>query len=122
MIGNVRHPLNAILFGPSVYDVVLEGSPVVRLNSFCGAMLPQDFLFKAQNSALGSGMGPRICFQPSGGFLHHCKHIVLALADLWKCDIINLPSLPFIYISAIILHTTEALPTCLAWLQHVSHS
>ena len=40
MIGDVIYPLNAMLFGPGVYEVVLEVSPVVLLDSFWGAMLP----------------------------------------------------------------------------------
>jgi len=29
MIGDVIHPLNAMLFGPGVYEVVTEMSPIV---------------------------------------------------------------------------------------------
>jgi len=39
-------------------------------------------------------MGHRVGFQPSGGGLHHCEHIALALVGLWHCDAVNLPSLP----------------------------
>ena len=40
MIGDAIYPLNAMFFGPSVYEVVSEMSPVVLLSSFWGAMLP----------------------------------------------------------------------------------
>ena len=57
-------------------------------------MSPQDLFFQGQVGILGSGMGQRVSFQPSGGGLHHCEHMALALAGVWECDIINLPSLP----------------------------
>jgi len=57
-------------------------------------MSPQDFLFKAQDGILGSGMGRRVGFQPSSGGLHHCEHKELTLSRLWQCDIVYLPSLP----------------------------
>jgi len=94
MVGDVIHPLNTMFFGPGVYEAVTKMSPVVRLNSFGSAMLPQDLFFKAQDGIPGSGMGHRVVFQPSGGGLHHCEHIVLALAGLWQYDVDNLPSLP----------------------------
>ena len=114
MVGDVIHPLNTVFFGPGVYEAVTKLSPVVRLNYFRSAMSPQDLLFKAQDSIPGGGMGHRAGIQPSGGSLHYCEHIALALAGLWQCDVVNLPSLPRIYILAIILQTTEALPTWLA--------
>jgi len=33
-------------------------------------------------------------FQPSGGCLHHCKHIAFTLVGLRECDTVNLSSLP----------------------------
>ena len=80
MVGDVIHPLNIVFFGPGVYEAVMKMSPIVRLNSFGGAMSPQDLSFQAQDGILGIGMGHRVGFQPSGGGLHHCEHIVLALA------------------------------------------
>ena len=94
MAGDVIHPLIAMLFGPGVYEVVRKMSPVVQLISFWGAMLPRDLFFKIQDSIPGGGMGHRVGFQPSGGGLHHCEHTALALAGLWQCDVVNLPSLP----------------------------
>jgi len=94
MVGDVTHPLNTVFFGPSVYEAVTKVSPVVQLNTFRSAVSPQDLFFKAQDVIPGSGMGHRVGFQPSGGGLHHCEHIALALAGLWQCDVVNLPSLP----------------------------
>jgi len=94
MVGTVIHPLDTVLFGPGVYEAVVKVSPVVRLSSFGNAMSPQDLFFQAQDGILGGGMGHRVGFQPSSGGLHHCEHIALALAVLWQCDVVNLPSLP----------------------------
>jgi len=94
MVGDVIHPLNNMFFGPGVYEAVAKGSSVVRLNFFRGAMSPQDLFFKAQDGIPGGGMGHRVGFQPSGGGLHHCEHIALALVGLWQCDVVRLPSLP----------------------------
>jgi len=69
-------------------------SPIVQIDSFRGAMSPQDLVVKAQDDVLGSGMGHRVGFQPSSGGLHHCEHIALALAGLWHCDTVSLPRLP----------------------------
>jgi len=93
MVGDVIHPLNTVFFGPGVYEAVVKVSPVVRLSSFGSAMSPQDLFLQAQDGIPGSGMGHRVGFQPSGGGLHHCEHIALVLADLWQCDVVNLPSL-----------------------------
>jgi len=46
MIGDVVHPLSAVLFGPGVCEAVAEMSPVVSLSSFWDAVSPQDWLFK----------------------------------------------------------------------------
>jgi len=94
MVGDVIHPLNTMFFGPGVYEVVTKVSPVVRLSSFGGAMSPHDLIFKAQDGIAGGGMGHRVRFQSSGGGLHHCEHMALALAGLWQCDVVDLPSLP----------------------------
>jgi len=94
MAGDVLHPLNTMFFGPGVYEAVTKVSPVFRLNSFGSAMLPQDLFFKAQDGILGGGMRHRVGFQPSSGGLYHSKYIALALAGLWQCDVVNLPSLP----------------------------
>ncbi|XP_065510166.1 olfactory receptor 14J1-like [Caloenas nicobarica] len=67
VMGDVRDPLNATLLGPDVYEDVLEMSPVVWLNSLWAAVLSQDWLFKAQDSVVGSAVGHGVCFQPSGG-------------------------------------------------------
>jgi len=40
MVGDVIHPLNAVFFGPGVYEAFTKVSPVVQLNSFGGAMSP----------------------------------------------------------------------------------
>jgi len=40
MTEDVIHPLNTVFFGPGIYEVVLEMSPIVRLSSFWGAMSP----------------------------------------------------------------------------------
>jgi len=93
MVGDVIHPLNAVFFGPGVYEAVKKVSPIVRLNTFRSAVSVQDLFFKAQDGIPGSGMGHRVGFQPSSGGLHHCEHIALALAGLWQCDVVNLPSL-----------------------------
>jgi len=98
MVGDVIHPLNTMSFGPGVYEAVKKVSPVVRLNSFGSAMSPQDLFFQAQDGIPGSGMGHRVGFQWSSGGLKHSEHIALALAGLWQCDVVNLPSLP-IFIS-----------------------
>jgi len=94
MVGDVIYPLNTMYFGPGVYEAVTKMSPVVQLNHFGGAMSPQDLFFKVQDGIPGGGMVHRVGFQPSGGGLHHCEHIALALAGLWQCDVVNLPSLP----------------------------
>lgn len=52
---------NVLLFGPDVYEVILEMSTVVWLNSFWGAISSQDLLFKRVS---GSGMWHGIHFQP----------------------------------------------------------
>jgi len=82
MVGDVIHPLNAMLFVPDAYEIVMEMSLIVRFSSFWSAMSPYDLLFKAQHGVLGGGMGHRVDFQPSSGGLHHCEHIALALAGL----------------------------------------
>jgi len=46
MVGDVIHTLSAGLFGPGVYEVVSEMSPIVWLSSFWGAMLLQDLFFQ----------------------------------------------------------------------------
>ena len=92
MVGDVTHPVNIMFFRADVYDAVTKVSPVLQLNSFGSAMSPQDLFFKAQDGI--PGMGHRVGFQPSSGGLHHCEHIALALAGLWQCDVVNLPSLP----------------------------
>ena len=94
MVGDVIHPHDTVVFGPGVYKAVTKVSPVVRLDSFGSAMSPQDLFFQAQHGIPGSGMGHSVGFQPSSGGLHHCEHIALALADLWECDVVKLPSLP----------------------------
>ena len=94
MVGDAINPLDTLFFGPGVYDAVTKVNPVVRLNSFRDAMSPQDLYFKAQDGILGGDMRHRVGFQPSGGGLHHCEHIALALAGLWQCDEVSLPSLP----------------------------
>jgi len=94
MVGNVIHPLDTMFFGPGVYEAATKMSPFVRLHSFGSAMSPQVLLFEAHDGILGGGMGHRVGFQPSGGGHHHCKHVVLALVGLWRCDVVNLPSLP----------------------------
>jgi len=94
MVGDVICPFSTVFFGPGVYEAVAKVSPVVRLNSFGSAMSPQDLCFQAQDGIPGGGMGHRVGFQPSGGGLHHCEHMELALAGLWQCDVVNLPSLP----------------------------
>lgn len=71
--GDMIYPLNAMLFGPGVYGVVSEMSPVVWFSSHWDAMSPWDLLFKAQNSATGAFMEHRICFQTSSSSFHHCK-------------------------------------------------
>ena len=60
------YPLNAMLFGTGVYEVVLELSPITSLSSFWGAILPQDLLFKAQYSIFGGAVWHRIFFQAGG--------------------------------------------------------
>jgi len=62
-------------------------------------MSPQDLFFLAQDGIPGGGVGHRVGFQPSGGGVQHCEHIALALAGLWQCDVVNLPSLPYLYFS-----------------------
>jgi len=94
MVGDVIRPLDTMFFGPGVYEAVAKVSPVVRLISFGSGMSLQDLFFLAQDGIPGSGMGHRVGFQPSGGGLHHCEHIALALAGLWQCDVVNLLSLP----------------------------
>ena len=63
--------VDAMLSGTALYDLVLEMSPIVRFSSFPGATLPQDLLFKAQDSISGSDAGHVIYLQPSG-CLHYC--------------------------------------------------
>lgn len=64
---------------------------------------------------------PWICFHPSRGCFHHCKHMTLAIVGL--CVWYNPPARPlYVYISATVRDTKEALSVWLAWLQHVSHS
>lgn len=40
MTGDKIYPLNAMLFGTGVYEVVSEVNPVVQLDYFWGAVLP----------------------------------------------------------------------------------
>jgi len=94
MVGYVIHPLNTMFFGRGVYEAVAKMSPFVQLHSFRSVMSPQDLFFKANDAIPGSDMGHRVGFQPSGGGLHHCEHLALALVGLWQCDIVNLPSQP----------------------------
>lgn len=74
---SVIQQLNAMLFGPGVYEVIFEMSPVVWLNSFWGAVSSQDLLFK---SVSGSGMWHGICFLPSvadSWLSGHLCHVLL---------------------------------------------
>jgi len=57
MVADVIHPLHIVFFGTGVYEAVLEMSAVVRLNSFLGAMSPQDLFFKAQHGIPAWGTG-----------------------------------------------------------------
>lgn len=45
-----------MLFGPGIYEVVLEMSPAVWFCSFLGAVLPEDLLLKARDSFSGIGI------------------------------------------------------------------
>lgn len=62
--------------GPGVDEDVFEMSPIVKLNSFGGAMSPHELFFK--DGVLASDMRHRVRLQPSSGCLHHCQHIALA--------------------------------------------
>jgi len=93
MIRNVIHPLSTTLFGPGVYEVILEMAPIVQIHSFWVAMSPLELLFKIQDSVPGSGTGHVTGFHPSSGCFHHYEHTALALAGLWESVIINLPGL-----------------------------
>ena len=90
MIGDAIYPLNTALFGPGVYEVVSEISPLSD-SILHGVPCRHRTCFP---SVVGSGMGHRVCFQPSGGCFHHCKYMALAVAGLRECDIINLPDFP----------------------------
>lgn len=71
-----------MLFGPGIYEAVLEMSAIVQLTSFWGASLPQDLLFKAQDSVMAGGMGHGVYFLPSSCGFHRCKNTVRALVGL----------------------------------------
>lgn len=60
-------------------------------------MLLQVLLFKAQSGVPGSGLRHRVCLQLSSGCSYHCVHVELAVVDLWKWDIINLPGFPVLF-------------------------
>jgi len=94
MVGDVIHPLDTVFIGTGNYEAVTKVSLVVQLGYFGSAMSPQDLFFQAQDGIPGGCMGHRVGFQPSSGDLHYCEHIALALAGLWHCDLVNLPSLP----------------------------
>ena len=64
MVGDAIHPLDTVFFGPGVYEAVAKVSPVVSLNSFGGAMSPQDLFFQAQDGIPGSGPLPAASFPP----------------------------------------------------------
>lgn len=96
MIGSMIHPLNSVLSSSGIYEAIFEMSHIVQLNSFWGAMWPQDLLFKAQDGVLDNDMRHRLCLQPSSVCFHHCQHTVLVLVDLWQCDVINLPGFPIL--------------------------
>lgn len=66
-------------------------SLIVQLTSLKGAMSQQDLLFKAQDGVPGGGMRHRVPLQQPSGCALICRHVVLALAGLGECDIINLP-------------------------------
>lgn len=84
---NTVHTINPVLSGPEVYEAV------VQLNSFWSAMLPQDFLFKAQMVFWAVLWG----LQPSSGALHHCRHVTLALVGLQECDVSDWQASPYLY-------------------------
>lgn len=86
-------PTQCHTFGPGVYGVLLQKSPIVWFNSFWGVVLPWDLLFKAQDS----GRGYSIFFQLSSDCFHHCKHIALAMAGLQECNICQASS--YLYFS-----------------------
>lgn len=48
MTGDMIHPRNTVFSGPTVYQIVFETSPIVRLSSLWSTMSPQDLLLKAQ--------------------------------------------------------------------------
>jgi len=94
MIGDVINPLNAVIFGPNIHKGIFEMSPITGLNSFWGAMSPQDLLLKTQYGVSGSSMGCCIRFKTPSGCLHHGKHIMLNIMSSLQGDGINLPCLP----------------------------
>lgn len=51
MIGDVIHLLNALLFGPPVYEVILEVNTIFWLHLLYGVMSSQYLLFKTQDGA-----------------------------------------------------------------------
>lgn len=84
MIHDVTYLLNVTFLGPGVYKAVSKASLVALFNCFWGAMQTQVLLSKTQVSILGGGMGNGICFQPSCGCFHQCKHVAFAMLSLWE--------------------------------------
>ena len=98
MLGVVLYPVNAMLFGPGVYEVVSKMSPNVRFNSFRNAMSPEDMLFKAQDSVQAGGMGHGVCFlllkREDIVGTHHvptCAFICMTTGNTEGSGIVNLP-------------------------------
>ncbi|KAM6225864.1 leukotriene B4 receptor 1-like [Porphyrio hochstetteri] len=53
MLGSMISPLDAVFFGPGVYEIVPEVSPIVPLDSFWSDMSSEDWLLKTQDGVPG---------------------------------------------------------------------
>lgn len=91
------HPLNTVLSGPDIYEAVFEISLIVHLTSLRAALSQQDLLLKGQDGVPGGGRRHRASLQPSSGCAAVCKHVVLALAGVGECDVMDLQTSPLYF-------------------------
>lgn len=91
------HPLNTVLSGPDVHKAVFAISPIVHLTSLRAAVSQEDLLLKGQDGVPDGGRRHRASLLPFSGCAAICKPVVLALAGLGECDVMDLQTSPLYF-------------------------